>query len=99
PRRSSDLNPCSTPSRNAREMQRERWVCRMDQSTRSFGLTGMECRHWKLQPGRSAVSAPEPCDFPLTGQVNQSASKNCLLVTRWNSRDGIHHVNELPPAS
>ncbi len=88
-----------TPSRLPESMQRELWVCRMDQSTRSFASTRMPCGLWKSRPGRSAGSAPGLCDFALTGQATQSDSKSCFFDMRWSSPDGIRRVNELPPAS
>jgi len=83
-------NPSSAPLRNAREIRREPWDYRMDQSTRSFASTRLECGHWKSRPGRSAGSAPEPCDFLLMGQMNQSDLKSCffrhaLELPGWNS--------------
>src|SRR3989440_8452437 len=54
---------------------RSLWVCRMDQSTRSFASTTTECGHWKSLPGRSAGSAPEPCDFLLMGRSEEHTSE------------------------
>src|SRR6267378_3489191 len=88
-RRRGFPNPWIAPLRNVREIRRELWDYRMDQSTPSFGSTRLECGHWKSRPGRSVGSALEPCDFLLMGQVNQSGSKSCFFAMRWNSLDGI----------
>src|SRR5216683_2357769 len=90
------LNPRNTPSRNAQKTQCARWVFHMDQSTRSFASTITACGRSKLLPARSAVFAPDPCDFLLTRRPNQSDSRSCLFATRWNSPDGIRLANEPP---